>query len=93
MGIKVGGGGAGEGSAGRERLVCRRLAIMIVFPIPTAMQIGSAERTLLGNYCTYFLAKRNGIWAISEASARYAAHLPSLTIGKSSADAPLVLGI
>lgn len=37
LGLKEGGGGDEDGESRRKRLVCRRLAIMIVFPIPTAM--------------------------------------------------------
>ena len=58
LGSKNGGGGDENGGSGRKRLVCRRLAIMIVFPIPTAMRDISRRNTSSG-YRTYSLTRMN----------------------------------
>jgi len=45
LGLKEGGGRDEDGGSRSKRLVCMRLAIIIVLPIPTAMEETSVGRT------------------------------------------------
>lgn len=57
LGLKEGGIGGEGGGAGMKRLVCSKLAIIMVFPIPTEMEVSAAHMSLC--YNTHSLTKRN----------------------------------